>query len=76
MTSHFTGAPLVIEFDRLFLRPAESERGEGDVVIDNNDLTLIPDLTCMGFNRSIKGYRGVRPRRQALPTALKSNLAR
>ncbi|RLL94099.1 hypothetical protein CFD26_102947 [Aspergillus turcosus] len=47
---HINGARLVIGFDKLFLRPAEEERGEGDVVIDNNDLTLIADLTWMGFN--------------------------
>ncbi|GFF33958.1 hypothetical protein IFM51744_02288 [Aspergillus udagawae] len=47
---HITGAPLVIGFEKLFLRPAEEQKGEGDVVIDHDDLTLIADLTWMGLN--------------------------
>lgn len=47
---HVTGAPLVIGFDKLFLRPAEEDKGEGDVFLDNDDLTLVADLTWMGFN--------------------------
>ncbi|KAF7171093.1 hypothetical protein CNMCM5623_003549 [Aspergillus felis] len=47
---HITGAPLVIGFEKLFLRSAEEQRGEGDVVIDHDDLTLIADLVWMGLN--------------------------
>ncbi|KAF7121833.1 hypothetical protein CNMCM5793_009386 [Aspergillus hiratsukae] len=31
---HITGAPLVIGFEKLFLRPADEEKGEGDILID------------------------------------------
>jgi hypothetical protein len=30
---HITGAPLVIGFEELFLRPAEEEKGEGYIII-------------------------------------------
>jgi hypothetical protein len=47
---HITGAPLVIGFEKLFLRPAEEEKGEGDVVFSHDDLAEIADLTWNGLN--------------------------
>jgi hypothetical protein len=40
---HITGAPLVIGFEELFLRPAEEEKGEGDIVIGEDDLTMLAE---------------------------------
>ncbi|GFF44766.1 hypothetical protein IFM51744_05898 [Aspergillus udagawae] len=40
---HITGAPLVIGFEELFLRPAEEEKGEGDIIIGEDDLTMLAE---------------------------------
>ncbi|GFF36301.1 hypothetical protein IFM58399_04505 [Aspergillus lentulus] len=49
---HITGAPLIIGFEKLFLRPAEEEKGEGDVVFSRDNLAEIADLVWNGLNTS------------------------
>ncbi|GFF65121.1 hypothetical protein IFM62136_06194 [Aspergillus lentulus] len=49
---HITGAPLIIGFEKLFLRPAEEEKGEGDVVFSHDNLAEIADLVWNGLNTS------------------------
>jgi hypothetical protein len=43
-----TGAPLVIGFDKLFLRPAEKEKGEGDIIIGEEDLAMVAEHVWTG----------------------------
>ncbi|KAF4154112.1 hypothetical protein CNMCM8927_001751 [Aspergillus lentulus] len=49
---HITGAPLIIEFEKLFLRPAEEEKGERDVVFSHDNLAEIADLVWNGLSTS------------------------
>lgn len=47
---HVTGAPLIIWFEKLFLRPAEEEKGEGDVLFSHDDLAEIADKVWSVLN--------------------------
>ncbi|GIK07793.1 hypothetical protein Aspvir_003462 [Aspergillus viridinutans] len=42
-----TGAPLVLGFEELFLRPADEQKGEGDIVIDGDELAMVAEHVWM-----------------------------
>ncbi|KAF7179160.1 hypothetical protein CNMCM7691_008091 [Aspergillus felis] len=41
------GGPLVVGFEKLFLRPAEEEKGERDIIIDGDELAMVAEHVWM-----------------------------